>query len=351
MSIDVAARLQRGDFILNVEFQAEVGETVAILGPNGSGKSSLLRAISGLLPISAGTITIDGKVVDDHYRQIFVRPEKRGLGVVFQDGALFEHLTVIANVEFGLRSRGMKSASARAAATILAEQFDIGEFAHRHPASLSGGQRQRVAIARALATSPTVLLLDEPTSALDASSKIEVRQLLRSILEKFEGTRVLVTHDPADAHSLADRIIVLEDGRITQSGTISEVTANPRSAYVANLAGTNLISAMSDGDLLRTSEGTVIVASERVSAGEALVAILPSAVAIHAQEPHGSPRNVWRASVKSVDEFAGRLRVHAIGELDLVAEITPAAGAELAIAVGNEYFFSVKATEVHAESR
>lgn len=350
MSVRARLRVERGAFALDLELEANPGETVAILGPNASGKSTLLEALAGTTPIASGSVAINDTTVDEPAARIFVPPERRGVGVVFQDGALFGHLTALENVAFGLRARGTRRGPARDAARTWLERMEIADVADSLPHALSGGQRQRVALARALAPSPSVLLLDEPLSALDVRTRVEVRRTLLASLDAFAGVRILVTHDPADAHAIANRIVVIENGRVTQHGKLAEVTAHPRSEYVARLAGTNWLPALSDGAVLMTDRGTTVVAAGAVDAGPATIAIAPSAVALHATEPHGSPRNVWPVRVTDVDEFGGRVRVSLTGAIDLIAEITPSAYAELGVAPGLELWASVKATEIHAEA-
>ncbi len=227
MSLLAQVRLTRGSLELDVEVAADEGEVVAVLGPNGAGKSSLLRALAGLLPLAQGQITLDGTVLEDPGKNIFVPPEQRPVGMVFQDYLLFPHLTVLENVAFGLRSRRVPAATARARAWL--ERVGLTDLADVRPAALSGGQAQRVALARALATDPRLLLLDEPLSALDVTTRAETRRDLRRHLATVSGIRLVVTHDPLEAMALADRLIVIEDGRLVQSGPAAEVTARPRS--------------------------------------------------------------------------------------------------------------------------
>ena len=193
------------------------------------------------------------------------------------------------------------------------------------PRALSGGQAQRVALARALATDPAALLLDEPLAALDAGTRVEVRRDLRRYLADFAGPTVLVTHDPVDALALADHVAILEAGRLTQAGTIAEVTTRPRSRYVADLIGTNLIHGTASGTTITTESGATLTTAEPHD-GAVFATIAPAAVALHRREPEGSPRNRWHTSVEHLDLLGDRVRVRLAPPLDLVAEITPAAG-------------------------
>jgi molybdate transport system ATP-binding protein len=214
------------------------------------------------------------------------------------------------------------------------------------PRALSGGQAQRVALARALATDPRLLLLDEPTAALDAGAKVELRREIRRHLATFAGTRLLVTHDPLEAATLADRLVVLEAGRVVQSGTPFEVSERPRSQYVAELVGINLLRGTADGyRVVLVSGGSLVVATQ--ARGEVFAVVHPRAVALHAREPEGSPRNVWHEKVVSLDLEGSRVRVRLDGEVPLVSEVTPAAVADLGLAEGEPVWASVKATEVN----
>ena len=172
------------------------------------------------------------------------------------------------------------------------DRLGLADYAQHRPAALSGGQQQRVALARALATEPKLLLLDEPLAALDAGTRIAVRRELRQHLRDFSGVRVLVTHDPLDAYSLADRVVILEDGRITQTGTLDDLAAHPRSNYVAQLVGTNLLTGTIEGTTFSTLSGATLVV-DSPTYGDAYASIAPSAIALYTKPPDGSPRNVW----------------------------------------------------------
>ncbi|MSW20558.1 MAG: ATP-binding cassette domain-containing protein [Actinobacteria bacterium] len=347
----VDAQVTRGSFHLDVAFTVGAGETVALLGPNGAGKSTVLRVLAGLLALDGGRIEVtddSGKVTlwDEPASDTFVSPERRGIGVVFQDYALFPNLSVLENVAFGLRARGIRASSARATALGLLDRVGLGERAHNRPDQLSGGQAQRVALARALAVEPSVLLLDEPLAALDALTRAEVRSDLRRQLAAFPGVRLIVTHDPVDAYALADRVVVLEQGSVAQTGTLDEVTMHPRSRYVADLVGLNLLAGEMRAGVLHLPNGTQVVAADSALSGPAFVAVTPQSVALHRREPEGSARNVWTGTVTDLDRRADRVRVRVTGTVPLVAEITPAALIALDLAVGQTVWISVKATEI-----
>ncbi len=214
---------------------------MVVLGPNGAGKTTLLRALAGLLPLELGRVELGGVVLDDPAADVFVPTERRSIGMLFQDYLLFPHLTALDNVAFGLRTRGQSRRVARAAAAAWLERVGIGDREHARPRALSGGQAQRVALARALAPDPRLLLLDEPLAALDASSREELREELGAHLASFEGVSLVVTHDPFEAATLADQLVVLEEGRVTQAGPPADVAANPRSRYIEELAMLGLL--------------------------------------------------------------------------------------------------------------
>ena len=225
LEADVAVQLEA--FTLSVSFAANDGETIAVVGPNGAGKTTLLRTLAGLVPLTAGRITLAGRVLDDATTGAFVAPERRSVAVVFQDGLLFPHLHAVDNVAFGLRARGVARAEANRFATAWLRRVGLEGRERAWPRELSGGQQQRVALARALATEPALLLLDEPLAALDASTRNDVRRDLVDYLALLDGVRVVVTHDPVDAAALADRVVVLEAGRVTQTGTPTAIATAP----------------------------------------------------------------------------------------------------------------------------
>lgn len=237
MSLDARVVVERDRFTLDAAVSVGNGETLAVLGPNGAGKTTLLRALAGLVPITKGAISLDGTVLDDPAREVFVAPERRPVGFVFQDYLLFPNMSVIENVAFGLRARGTERDAARTRATELLEWVGLGEHAEKKPGAISGGQAQRVALARAMAVSPRLLLLDEPLAALDVTTRRSVRADLSRLLNGVDSARILVTHDPRDARVLADRMVIVENGRVVQSGTFDTIAANPATPYVHELLG------------------------------------------------------------------------------------------------------------------
>ena len=344
--LTVAGTTTAGALEVRVDLAVAPGETLAVLGPNGAGKTTLLHAISGLRSLDAGRITLDGEVLDDPATGIWVPPEARSIGVMFQDLLLFPTADVADNVAFGLRAAGLARRDARARAVEWLERLGLPGRAGDRVGSLSGGEAQRVALARALAPGPKVLLLDEPLSALDADVRATVRRDLREHLQHHTGPRVLVTHDPLDAAVLADRVVVLEHGSVTADGQLADLVAHPRSEWAAELAGTNLLRGDAHGIDLRLDGGGILVAAEGAGHGAVLIAVRPSAVALHRARPEGTPRNVWETTVAEVEGFGERRRVRLAGPVSLVAEVTVDGLEALALRPGDPVWASVKATEL-----
>ncbi len=333
-------------FVLDITLDIEPGTTVALLGPNGAGKSTTVDALGGLLPISDGRIALDGAVLDDPSQDVFAPPEAREIGIVFQDYLLFEHLSVRDNVSFGPVAAG--NSNANAIAETWMQTLDIAAFANRSPTDLSGGQAQRVALARALASEPKLLLLDEPLAALDVETRTGLRRTLASHLGHFEGPRLLITHDPTDAFLLADEIAILEDGKVTQRGTPDELRRAPATSYAAALAGLNLLSGTTRGGVLELDDfAQSLSAADTQLDGAVLITIRPNAIALHAQQPHGSPRNTWSTTIRSVEPLGDITRVVLDLPLPLSVDVTPGAVSALSLAPGADVWASVKATEIN----
>ncbi|MFD7326113.1 ABC transporter permease [Streptomyces sp. NPDC059875] len=321
---------------------AEPGTTIAVVGPNGAGKTTLLRALLGLTPRAHATLRLGDTEVTD------LPAHRRHVAWVPQDGALFPHMTALANTAYGLRVQGVPRAEARRAAQEWLDRLGVGHLAQRRPAQLSGGQAQRVALARALAARPRLLVLDEPLAALDQTTRAHVRHTLRNHLAGFGGVCLIVTHDPVEAISLADRVLVLDEGRAIQYSAPAEVTRHPRSPWVARMLGRNAWPGIATAEGLALPEGGTLITADPLPPGtEALAVIAPEAVSVHRQRPTGSPRNVWPGTVREITASGSRLRVLVASAQtpDLVAEITPQAAAELDLADGESVWTSVKATE------
>ena len=350
MSLAAAVRVRRGALDLDVDLGIADGEVLAVLGPNGAGKSTLLRVVAGLLCPDAGRVAVDGAVWDDPAGGVRVPPHERALGVVFQDALLFPHLSVLDNVAFGLRTRGVRRPVARQAAGRWLARVGLEGLGDQRPDELSGGQAQRAALARALVGDPALLLLDEPLSALDARTRLTVRAELRRHLAEFAGSTVLVTHDPVDAMALADRVVVVEDGGVVQAGTPLEVSRAPRTDYVARLVGLSLLPGTGAGTSVRLDGGGEVAVAEETS-GPVFAAVRPESVALYLSRPDGSPRNVWPARLVGATPHGATVRCELAGEVPLVADVTATAFAELGLAPGSEVWATVKASEVAVYAR
>jgi molybdate transport system ATP-binding protein len=332
---------------VDIEFDIASGEVLAVLGPNGAGKSTALHVIAGLVRPDRGDVRVGDRVLTDTAAGVHVATHDRRVGLLLQDALLFPHLTVNRNVAFA-------PSSSRAAAAHWLAEVDAADLGDRMPRQLSGGQAQRVALARALAAEPDVLLLDEPLAGLDVGAATAMRKVLRRVLARDGRSAVLITHDLLDVLTLADRVLVLDAGRIVESGSAATVLATPRSRFGARFAGVNLVGGSADADgALTTPWGTTWHGSPGpdVVAGEPAVALFnPAAVAVYRDKPHGSPRNTIEVTVAELDSRGRVIRVRADEQPDgapgLAADITADSAAELHLVPGDRVYFSVKAQEV-----
>jgi molybdate transport system ATP-binding protein len=347
VSLEAAVGLRKGTLELDVRIDVASSGVVVLLGPNAAGKTTLLRALAGLVPLERGRVTLDGVVLEDTAAGVRVPTERRPVGVVFQDYLLFPHMTVLENVAFGLRSRGAGRARAHARALEMLERVALADLASAKPRTLSGGQAQRVALARALATDPRLLLLDEPLSAMDAGARAELRRGLTRHLAAFPGTCLVITHDPIEAMTLGDQLVVLEAGRVVQAGPPEELSSHPRSRYVADLLGLNLYRGRAEERAIVLTGGQRLIAADPVPpSGDVFAVIPPRAVALHRVLPEGSPRNVWKGAVEDLDVVGNHVRAHVSGDLPIIAEVTPGAVASMRLDDGGPVFVAVKAVEV-----
>jgi molybdenum ABC transporter ATP-binding protein len=317
-----------------LELSLDVGSTVALVGPSGAGKTTALRAVAGLTRPRGGRIACGEETWFDAERGIALAPDERQVGYVFQDYALFPHMTVRENVAYARRHPPDE----------YLERFRIAHLAEARPGSLSGGERQRVALARALARDPAVLLLDEPLSALDAHTKVEVRAELQELLYALRIPVLLVTHDFEDAAALSDTVGVIVDGRLLQLGTPRELVARPADPFVASFTGANLLHGIAEvGDgatRVRLADGTLIASAES-GTGAVVLAVYPWDVTVSTEPPHDSAMNVVRAPIASIAELGSRVRV-SIGPLS--AEITAESLQRLGLRIGTFAYASFKAT-------
>jgi molybdate transport system ATP-binding protein len=355
VSLALSAHLPDRD--VQLELEVADGETVALLGPNGAGKSTLLAVAAGLLRPHDGRVTLGARTlthVEAGRTRTWVPPHARQVALLAQDPLLFPHLSVRQNIAFGPRARGASQLSAGAEADRWLGRIGLTDLGERRPSAISGGQAQRVAVARALATEPRLLLLDEPMAALDVDVTPALRHLLREVLS--EQTVVIATHDVLDALLLADRVVVLDGGRVVEQGPTREVLSRPRSAFAARIAGLNIVAGTwSDEDGgIRAATGVVVHGlphddgggADRVlpAAGTPMIAAFrPTAVSVFPARATGSPRNSWPVTVTTLEPHGDLVRVRA-GHLS--ADITPQAAADLALAPGDPVWLTVKATEV-----
>lgn len=345
-----AAVAERG---LDVHLSVPPGQVLAVIGPNGAGKSTTLHVIAGLVRPDSGLVRLGDRVLTDTAAGIEVATHDRRVGLLLQDPLLFPHLSVAANVAFGPRCRH-GAAGAGATARHWLREVDAEALADRRPHQLSGGQAQRVAIARALAAEPEVLLLDEPLAGLDIAAAAAIRTVLRSAVTRSRHATVLITHDLLDVVTMADRVLVIEDGRIAESGPVATVLAAPRSRFAARLAGVNLVTGVLESAGVLRDAGGMRWQGQTVgelTAGEPAVAVFaPSAVSVWRDAPHGSPRNAVAVTVAELDSRDSRVRVRAEeqpgGAAGLTAEVTAEAAAQLRLTAGDRIWLSVKAQEV-----
>ncbi|ACQ79493.1 ABC transporter related [Beutenbergia cavernae DSM 12333] len=351
-------RLTLPTLALDVSLAVEPGEVLAVLGPNGAGKSTLLDLVAGLRRPDDGVVTLGAQTMTSvrHGRAaVVVPPERRRIGLLGQDPLVFPHLSALENVAFGPRAAGVPRGAARAEAVRLLDAVGLEERGAARPAELSGGQRARVALARALAARPRALLLDEPLAALDAEAAPGLRDLLRVLLRGAgEAARpvVLVTHDVLDAAVLADRVLVLDGGRVVDAGPTAQVLAAPRHAFTAALAGVEVVVGIARGGVVVAPDGREFAGLGEAPTGAAAAAVFaPSAVTLLLERPTSSARNVWSANVTELVPVGPAVRVRTSGDPQITVDVTPGAVAELGIRPGLEVWCSLKATEVRVHPR
>ncbi|HET6563666.1 MAG TPA: ABC transporter ATP-binding protein [Marmoricola sp.] len=341
--LDARVLVRRPAHVLDVHLTARPGEVVAVVGPNGSGKTTLLRALAGLVRLTDGRVTLDGTGWEGGGTRLPV--QDRHVGVVFQELLLFPHLTARDNVGYGLRARGADRRTSRTAADAWLHRLGVGDLGNRRPGQLSGGQAQRVAIARALAPRPRLLLLDEPLAALDVGVAMTLRLELARHLSAYDGVTLLVTHDAVDALTMADRVVVLDDGRVIQDGTPEEVARRPRTPHVARLVGLNVLHGRSRDTRIELPGGELLLTSTPYD-GAVHATFPPAAVTVGVDAPTGSARNQWQGQVVSVAPHGLAVRVHLDITGGLIADVTAESAARLGLVPGRSVWATVKATEV-----
>jgi molybdate transport system ATP-binding protein len=350
VSVRAAVAGRGADLALDVP----AGSVTAVVGPNGAGKTTLLHLVAGLVRPSSGTVSIDGRDVAGPAG--WVPPHRRRAVLLTQDAALFPHLDVLANVAFGARAAGASASGAVARARSELDAVGCGGLASRRPHELSGGQAQRVAIARALATDPDVVLLDEPLAGLDVAVAADVRHGLASRLAG--RTALLVTHEVLDIWTIADRVAVVEDGRVSAVGPAADLLARPASTFLARLGGTNLLTGtVAEPGALVLAPGVVLRGladhdQPPLPGRPGLASLPPAAVGVHLSEPGGSPRNVLSSVVVSVEPRGDVVRVHLeLAGQRLAADLTAQAVAELGLRPGTAVRAAIKATQVRLYGR
>ena len=345
----VDARHRLGSLALDVSVTVGRGECLALAGPSGAGKTSLLRVAAGLLRPERGLVQAGEDTWLDTSRDLEVPPERRSCGYVFQEYALFPHLTAWQNVAYPLR--GVPRRERRERALGLLERFGMGELADARPRTLSGGERQRVALARMLARQPCILLLDEPLSALDARTRARAARELAEVLREVEAPALLVTHDFSEAAQLGDRVGVIDAGRVVQEGTASELAAEPRSAFVADFTGAVVLTGVArsrpDGLTAVALDGGGEVTTTDPGSGKVAVSVYPWDISIEprgAEAAPGSTKNHLAAEVVSLTTLGNRVRLGLAGPQPLAAEITSASARELGLGPGARVVASWKAS-------
>jgi len=350
LSVQVGKALR--EFELAISLEVKPAETLVIVGPSGCGKTTTLNIVAGVVQPDEGRVVVGEHVLVDRAAGVEVPTERRGVGYVFQDFALFPHMTAAENVAYGLRARRRPKAEI---ATKVREALTLVGVAHlssRRPFLLSGGERQRVALARAIACDAQILLLDEPLGSLDAQTRNSVRGDLQRLLRAVRRITIMVTHDYIDALTFGDRICVLERGKMLQVGDRHELLMHPKSRFVAELTGVNffqgVISASRPDGLAEVWVGDtrLYAATKRQEMGDTLLAFFPSDVTLSRESPGGSARNVFHSTVRELVHLGDKVRVSLNGALPMCAEITASALAQLHLAEGDAVYAAVKATAV-----
>ncbi len=366
-------------FHLEVSFSAEAGKTTVLLGESGAGKSTVLRLLAGLLHPQRGHISLDDVIYFDSERRMLVPPQERPFGYVFQDYALFPHLSAFENVAFGLRAQHLPRQVIRQRVGEALERVRLTGFDQRRPTQLSGGQQQRVALARALALQPQLLLLDEPLAALDVQTRREIRQELRSLLADVGITTIMVTHQYVEALLFGHHILVLDQGSIIQQGSQRDLLEHPRSAYVAELVGMNyfrgqvvrceanaictiqLHNGKERVEVMATLEEQGQVSNAPKIGEDAYLIVDPRSITLYQAPPDSSARNVFHGEIVQLlplgtstsngDTHDGRVRVSILVDATappLTAEITEASATRMGLTEGKTIYATFKATEAKA---
>ncbi len=350
--LSVQVKKQLREFPLEMAFEVKPAETLVVIGPSGCGKTTILNIIAGLVPPDDGHVAIGAKVLYDGSSGVSVSAEDRKVGYVFQDFALFPHMSVKENVAYGLRARRHPKAEIPRKVEEVLGLLGITRLKDRRPDALSGGERQRVALARAIACDAEILLLDEPLGSLDAQTRNRVRGELQRMLRVIGRIAIMVTHDYIDALTFGDNICVMDRGRVLQTGPRDQLLHHPKSRFVADLTGVNFfegtISAGSADGLAEiwVGDSCLYAASEHRELGGTLVAFFPSEVSVSKERPPGSARNVFRSEIREIIHMGDKVRLSLNGALLVCAEITADRLQELGVGEGDTVYAAVKETAV-----
>ncbi len=328
----------------DINFEVKDGEYFVILGPTGAGKTLLLETIAGLNYPDSGDIWLNDKKITG------LPPEKRNIGFVFQDYALFPHMTVWENVSFGLETRGIPLADRIPRVNRALELTGLKELSGMYPETLSGGEQQRTALARALVTEPSLFLLDEPLSALDVNTQEALRQELKRIHEKLGVTTIHVTHDHTEAMILADRIGVMSDGEIVQIGTPDEIFRKPLSEFVANFVGfENVFKGFSkiENGIAKIDIGEIRVEAVTDRQGQVKVCVRPEDILVSKKAFKSSARNLFKGKVIEISERGPLVKLRVAAGVNFVVLITRRSLLDMGLTTGSEVYLSFKTSSVH----
>ena len=345
--ISVSVSKQLRDFRLEANFEVESGKCVALVGPTGCGKTTTLRIIAGLETPDAGTVELNGDTLVDIERGLFVPPQRRHIGMVFQDYALFPHLSVLQNVTYGARARGRTKPEAKRAARDALALVRMDQLERSRPDRLSGGQQQRVALARALASGAKAFLMDEPMSALDATTRRHVRGELRQLVSEMALQTIIVTHDVVDALTLGDTLCVMNEGKVVQSGERHQLLSRPADPFVAEYLGVNLLSGVAqpgNNGLCEVSCDGVTFYSPDQAEGQVLLTCNPWDISLSHARPSGSALNIVHGKITEVSHLGSRTRVTVTDGVSLTAEVTHSSEERLDLAPGAGIYASFKAS-------
>ncbi len=340
--LELDGKTALGPNLFTYNFRAEAGEHFVVVGQNGAGKSALLRVLAGLLPLEEGTLKLGNEYVDVPSRNILIPPHKRAAVLQLQSGAVFPHLDVSENVAYPLHCSGGKAKNIEEKVGETIDRFALSEVKNRFPGTLSSGQLSRVALARSMVSEPDILLLDEPTSSIDLEASTWVSEFLKDL----RTTLILVSHDPVETLLIGEKLLVIDNGKIIQKGTVAEVANQPANSWVAKFLNLNLLSATADGLSARIEGGGSLRLAEQYH-GSVHISFPASAISLYLDPPDGSPRNVWEVVVKTLHADGGIVRVGITGPFEATAMITQESLHHLDLRLGTKCWATIKANELN----